>query len=390
MLKRLASIFFFVYSINIFAVEINTLNPIEKLVIDAPILQQTMYFNVTLPASYYSALDKKYVVIFDLHPRSQPYLSGMHDWLSHNSEWPWLESIVVTPATYHPGYAKLFEDTAAEPTNMVLLDLYEQHILPKLDDTFRTNGFKVYSGFMSNGAFGLYTMLNKPNLFNAYLISSPTLSNDFLNIVADAKSKLPLLKNKNLFLYLTIGKHQYEQAHVQYVEELAEILEKYAPEGLDWEVKSDDPHYYMSRPVLTVLNGIEKLFDDYHNDLSADSSISQQGIDAIVNYYAELSNKKYGFTVSAEGSLNKLAAAQLTRDKSKAVQTYLKIITLYPNSAYAYSNYAAALAQTGQLKAAIEQQKIAVEKSKSLGKWHQNKHAKLLDKYQKRNRAVAD
>lgn len=386
----MVSIFLFVYSMNSLAVEIDTLNPIEKLEIDAPILQQTMYFNVTLPASYYTDLDKKYVVIFDLHPRSQPYLSGMHDWLSHNSEWPWLESIVVTPATYHPGYAKLFEDTVAAPTDLTLLNLYQENILPKLDDTFRTNGFKVFSGFMSNGAFGLYAMLNKPSLFNAYLIASPTLTNDFLNIVTDAKSKLPLLKNKSHFLYLTIGKHQYEQAHVQYVEELAVFLEEHAPESLDWEVKKDDPHYYMSRPVLTVLNGIEKLFDDYHNDLSADSRISQQGIDAIVNYYVNLSNKKYGFTVSAEGSLNKLAAAQLTRNKSEALQTYLKIITLYPNSAYANSNYAAALEHTGQLKAAIAQQKIAVEKSKTLGKWHQNKHATLLDKYQKLYNAVAE
>lgn len=363
-------------------VEISKLNPIEQLTIETPAFTEPMVFNVTLPASYSSATDKRYFVIFDLHPRSQPYLSGMHDWLSHNGEWPWLESIIVNPANYHKEFAKLFEQTAENPKDLTMLNFLETKVLKTVDKTYRTNGFKIYSGFMSNGAIGLYALLNKPQLFNAYLISTPSLSNNFLSITEDATQKLAQLSDKMRFLYLSIGDHAYEKSHVEAVEQFEKALKAKAPEQLDWQVKTHDEHYYMSRPIFTVLNGIEKLFDDYHNDLAADSPVAKQGVDAVIAYYQELSEKKYGFTISAEGSLKNLAHSYLDAEPKRALKIYQQVTELYPDSAYAYADLAAAYQKTGQIKQAVVTQTIAVEKSANMIEWHQNKLKKLLTDYQ--------
>jgi len=363
------------------AVEITELNPIEKISIKSKAFDEPIEFNITLPASYNEAKDKKYFLIFDLHPRSQPYLSGIHDWLSHNGEWPWLESIIVTPASYHSGLAKLFEETVETPSDNRLLDLLEFEILKIVDEKYRTNGFKIYSGFMSNGAIGLYALLNRPQLFNAYFISSPTLSNNFLAINSDGKNKLPQLTDKSRFLYITIGQHDYEKLHVEAVGLFEQVLNTSAPKELDWSVIKDDEHHYMSRPIFTVLNGIEKLFDDYHNNLAAGSEISKQGSQSIINYYMVLSKNKYGFPVSAEGSLNNLAKSFLTIDPQKALTIYRKVVKLYPESAYAYSALAAAYMKTDEVNKAIDYQTIAVKKSEKMIKWHQNKHNKLLFDY---------
>lgn len=52
---------------------------LETLMVKAPGVDKPMAFKVTLPASYGENLDKRYVLLFDFHPRSRGYLEGMHD-----------------------------------------------------------------------------------------------------------------------------------------------------------------------------------------------------------------------------------------------------------------------------------------------------------------------
>lgn len=353
---------------------------LSELVVAVPRFETPITFNVTLPASYQERSDKRYFVLFDLHPRAHAYLSGLHDWMSHNGEWPWLETIVINSAGYHAEFAKLFEQTAEDPTNTRMLDIFAEQIMPAIESQYRTNGFNIYSGFMSNGAIGLYALFNRPELFDAYFIATPTLANDFLDISSSATDKLKVLDDKIRFVYLAIGQHGYEKAHLAPTEQLVEALQQKAPAALEWHYQLDTEHYYMSRPVLTVINGIEKLFDDMHNDLAADSEISVRGPDAIIAHYETLSVSKYGFPVSAEGSLKKLAKSLLGNDPEKAIEIYQRVTTLYPDSAYAYADLAAAYFSQGNVERAIATQKIAVEKSKTMIEWHQRKiNGKLVE-----------
>lgn len=363
------------------AVDVKELNPIETIEILPKGFKEPVKYNVTLPHKYSTDESKEYFVLFDLHPRSQTYIAGMQDWLSHNGEWPWLKTIIVNPAGYNSEFAAAFEHLAENSKDQSVLDIIQNGILKKVDEKYRTNGYKIYSGFMGNGALGLYTLLNRPDMFNAYLIASPTLGNNFGNVLLDAPEKLLVKYSGMKFLYMTIGNHRYENYHVESFKHFESELRK-LPEGkLQWVSNSSEDHYYMSRPVITLLNGVEALFDDIHNDLSADSDISKQGPDAIVKYYEKLSKDKYGFPVSAEGSLKALAKSLVKQYPNKALDIYVKATKLYPESAYAYSSLAKAYADQGEVHKAIDVQLVAVEKSKSMVKWHQNKHQQYLDEF---------
>jgi len=364
------------------AADVLTLNPVETLTVVPKGFKQEVAFNVTLPPSYGKEPNKKYFVIFDLHPRSQPFISGMHDWLSHNGEWPWLETIVVTQAKYNPLLATLFKQLVADPSDQRLLDLIEFDVLRAIDKKYRSNGFRIYSGFMGNGALGLYTLLNRPELFNAYIIASPTLDNDFGAIMSQAANKLKRNDRRQRFLYLSIGEHRYEQAHVEAFKEFEQTLRKVAPSWLDWHSDHANQHYYMSRPIIALLNGIETLFNDIHQQLAADSAISKQGAEAVVAHYAMLSTRKYGFDISAEDSLKNLAQSLLEREPKRAMSIYQQTVALYPKSAYALSALAKAYAQLGDISRAIDYQSQAVEQSKSMMMWHQNQHKKYLAQYE--------
>ena len=365
------------------ATDIKTLNPIQSLKVKSNYFKEAIEYNVTLPKSYseVKGKDKKYFFIFDLHPRSQPYLSGLHDWLSHNGDWPWLESIVITPANYNPEFANLFEQIVSEPSNQTMLDYFEHDLLKAIDEKYRTNGFKIYSGFMGNGALGLFTLLNRPKLFNAYIITSPSLANDFGLIASEAKKKLSSSDEQMRFLYLATGNHRYEQGNLPSFEIFEKALQASAPNTLDWQVHRNYKSNYMSQPVVSIVNGIEALFSDIHTDLDVDSEVSKNGVQAIIDYYSNISDQKYGFDVSAEGSLKALAKSLMISDPDKALSIYQRTVELYPESAYALSSLAKAHADMGEINKAVIYQTQAVEKSKKMIDWHQNKHKQYLDEF---------
>jgi len=380
-MKYIIIAIFTIFSIISSASELNTYNSVEIIEIHPKGFQEPIKYKITLPHKYDVDTDKAYFVLFDLHPRSQPLIAGMQDWLSHNGEWPWLKTIIVTPASYHAEFSEVFKNWAKTPEKQEILDILQLGILKAVDAKYRTNGFKIYSGFMGNGALGLYTLLNRPEMFNAYMIASPTLANNMGNIVSDAPEKLNTLNRKMSFLYMTIGDHRFERNHIPSVMEFEQHLGNIKHDKLKWITNTNEQHYYMSRPVITLLNGIEALFDDIHNDLAADSDISKLGAQAIIKYYKMLSDEKYGFEISAEGSLKALAKSLASDQPEKALDIYTKTTELYPESAYAYSSLAKAYADQGDIKKAIKIQQIAVEKSKSMVKWHQNKHQQYLDEF---------
>lgn len=386
MIKMLVTSLIFMivlHSAIVEATDIKALNPIQSLKVKSKYFKEAIEYNVTLPKSYseVKGKDKKYFVIFDLHPRSQPYLSGLHDWLSHNGDWPWLETIVITPANYNPEFAKLFEQIVSEPNNQTMLDYFEHDLLKAIDEKYRTNGFKIYSGFMGNGALGLFTLLNRPKLFNAYIITSPSLANDFGLITSGAKTKLASKDDQMRFLYLSTGNHQYEQGNLSSFDLFEKALKTSSPSTLDWQTHRNNKNNYMSQPIVSIINGIEALFSDIHTDLEANSDISKNGAQAIIDYYALISEKKYGFDISAEGSLKALATSLMASDSQKGLSIYQKTTELYPESAYALSALAKAYADLGNINKAVKYQTKAVEKSKTMIEWHQKKHKQYLDEF---------
>lgn len=353
----------------------------EELSLTIPGFVNPMAFNLTLPSRYQQDSQKRYFVLFDMHPRSHDFITGMHDWLSHNGEWPWLETIIVTPQDYHKEFAESFEQLAANPDDPKILDVIGDQLLPRLDKRYRTNGFRIFTGFMSNAAVGLHILLKRPEMFNAYILSSPTLSDNFLNIETSAQRRLEAGFRKSTFLYLNIGSHRYEQPHLAGFKRITQLLEDTQPNNLDWHIQDAQANYYMSRPVIALLNGIERLFDDIHNDLAADSKVSQQGADAIIRYYDVLSRGKYGFEISAQGSLKNLADALIEKDPQRALSLYELITERYPESAYAFSALAGAHFVVKDYAKAVSYQQIAVEKSLKMSEWHQNHLQKLLAQY---------
>ncbi|GIU16503.1 alpha/beta hydrolase-fold protein [Shewanella sp. MBTL60-007] len=341
-------------------------------------------FKVTLPASYGKKPNKQYVVLVGLHPRSQALLAGMHDWMSHNGEWPWLETIIVTAPDGHQGLGELKTLAIEQRGNQKLLDYFEQDLLPAIDKKYRTNGFRILNGFVGDAGLGLYTLINRPSLFNAYFVASPVLSKDFAYVIKDAPKKLAAMQGKQRFLFMSTSDSGYEQRQLESFSQMEAIIKANANETLDYRIKRFDGSYYMTQPLLAAAYGIEALFDDYHQVLAADSEISKQGPEAILAHYQFLSEQKYGFKVPATSSLLKLGDSYLETEPSKAVEVYKVAISDDPKAYIAYDAVANAYAKLGEIELAIKYQALALDITDH--PFYQNKYTNKLAKYKEQSK----
>ncbi|WP_256871009.1 alpha/beta hydrolase-fold protein [Shewanella sp. Scap07] len=323
--------------------------------------QSSISFNVTLPSSYQQQPSKQYVVLFDFHPRSHAYLAGMHDWMSHNSGWPWLETIIVTAPDGNETLGNMKKAAIEVEGDTQLLDFMQQQLLPAISSKYRSNGFNIFSGFTGNAGLGLYMLINRPELFNAYFIASPVLSQDFAYVLQDAPKKLAAMKGKSRFLLMSTSDSGYEQGQLASFAQMEAILKTHATDRLDYRIKRFDGTYYMTQPVLATAYGIELLFDDYHTPLAPTSGVAMQGAQAIVDYYQQLSTQKYGFEVSPVSSLIKLAQLQTEQDPQQGLQTYLFAVKQSPQSATAHDAIAAAYGELKQYDMAIKHQQLALD-----------------------------
>ncbi len=359
---------FSVYSIN---------STQQQVQISHPDFDEPFVFNVALPAGYDSNPDKSYVMMFDFHPFSDTYLTGMHDWLSHNGEWPWLQTIIVSPQAGNR-VGMLF-DPSGKSTPM--LDFFEEKLFPLIDKKYRTNGFRIFSGFRVNGTIVLSSLINKPDLFNAHIAVSPELKDDYAAILSTSAKKLNKLSERPRFLLFSHGTNVKEDHQQQAYAQLKEILEKSAPKSLDWHYKHFSDHYFMSLPLLSVITGIEKLFNDIHQGLAPSSEISTQGVDAIIQHYQFLSQQKYGFEVSPQESIIQLGFYLIEQEPDKGINVFNQLIKRYPDDAYSYHHLAKAYAKLGNFSQAVKHQEVAVKLSESMLTWHQKRMKKALEEF---------
>jgi len=79
-------------------------------------------------------------------------------------------------------------------------------LIPTIESEYRTDSAqRSLAGFSLGGQFAAYAMLLEPNLFNNFIIGSPTYWWDNKNIISLAKSNIDNIKNLNLTVYTFIG-----------------------------------------------------------------------------------------------------------------------------------------------------------------------------------------
>ncbi len=129
-----------------------------------------------------------------------------------------------------------------------------QELRTYIDTTYRTNGYNMLEGHSFGGLFTIYTLITKPQLFNAYIANDPSLWWDNKYVFHLAKKNWSKIALQGRILYLSLANHNNSEKdkfeHTLSIEEFGKnILKKQKTLRFKWEYFENEDHGTVSLPA---------------------------------------------------------------------------------------------------------------------------------------------
>lgn len=148
--------------------------------IESKILGETRSVLVHVPESYDRG-DRRYPVLYmtDAHEPQNAMIVGLTEQQAWGGTIP--ELIVV-------GIQNVDRSRDLTPTDdgkggkvggaSKFLQFLETEVVPLVEKNYRTQPYRVFAGHSLGGLFAVYSLVERPDLFNAYIAASPVLDWD--------------------------------------------------------------------------------------------------------------------------------------------------------------------------------------------------------------------
>jgi len=175
------------------------------------ILNEQRNIRIVLPEGYEPNSEKTYDVIYVIDgERVTKIVSPIHDITSNWEEIP--KCIIVGVDNKEiDGVSQRNRDLL--PTHLErsplsgkadnYIKFFKEDLIPYINKKYATTNRKTLFGHSHAGTFALYTLLNEPTLFNAYILADPSLWWDDKYVIKLAEKKLSLMPNINTSLFIS-------------------------------------------------------------------------------------------------------------------------------------------------------------------------------------------
>jgi len=230
--------------------------------------------------------------------------------------------------THVPEYEGMEFPTSGEADDF--LQFLTRELVPFIDGAYRTVDHRVLGGWSFGGLFTIYSMLEKPGFFNAYLGISPSIWWEHERLLSEPP---PGPFENPSRLVMTIGSEEEGGWNHTAVTKFARQLEERAVGGLDVTfIEIEGAGHNQSLP-LAYYRAIRALYSDW----LAPSEVIEEGRGRIEQYYQELSNR-YGYAVPIpEPVFQSLGVGHLQAERMEEARTVFEEATrLYAESSYSH------------------------------------------------------
>ncbi|MEA2910392.1 MAG: hypothetical protein QOJ15_2473 [Bradyrhizobium sp.] len=273
----------------------------EKFQIESKVLAETRTYIIHTPDSYKSGKDAYPVLVLQDGEGHLAYTTSAVDMLSGNGRIPPMIVVGInntdrardmTPTKPTTGFGGTPWTQSAGGADKFLSFIADE-LLPTIDRNYRTRPYRVLVGHSLGGLFAVYALMNRPEVFNGYLIISPSLWWDDQVLVKAAQPFFAAHKDLRADLYMTMGSEG--QAMLGAAWKLSAVLEESKLVDLRWQFKRSPEEDHGTIPYMSTYEGLQAIFGSYR---IADpiSLFEQGGIAAFERHYAEVS-KRLGYTV---------------------------------------------------------------------------------------------
>lgn len=166
-----------------------------------------------------------------------------------------------------------------------------EELLPWVDSRYRTRPQRVLIGHSHGALFAIDTLLEQPDLFDAYIGISPSLWWDDQRHSRELAQRLTSRNLQGRQLFLTYSGTESVELRSGVLRFLA-ALEQQKASGLRWHAMELPAETHTSAPLRGVQDGLEFVFEDYWLD-DAMALYEIGGTEAVEAFYSRR-NQRYG------------------------------------------------------------------------------------------------
>jgi predicted alpha/beta superfamily hydrolase len=325
----------------------------ERLSLKSELLGEERVLSVALPEDYEKS-DSRYPVLYVLDGEWHfPHAQALVWFLAHCGHvrtHPVPPMIVVgienvdrsrdyTPTHREEQHGMLFPTSGQSDR---FLGFLESELIPFIDENYRTQPYRILSGWSFGGLFCITTLFSGRDVFDGYIAISPSLWWDDGLVLEQAKDLFEQQTELESSLIITLGDETrlVRPAVLDFVT----ILKAKAPQTLDWDIDLSYGEEHNLVPPMALYKGLRMLYYDWN---MPDNMLSE-GLGAVDEYYSALS-LKYGYAITPpEDLLTRLARSYWYSDEFEtALEVCLYRRDIYPGRPSSYFFLGAAYENLG-------------------------------------------
>ncbi len=238
------------------------------------------------------------------------------------------------------------------------LQFVQQEVMPYVEKNYHPAPYKIFSGHSFGGLMMFYCLLAHPDMFNAYIAISPSLSWDKQWTMRQAIEKWKPGTNLNKILFFSDG-NEGGEFHTDALS-MDSLLKKNQLQNLQFKYVYYPDESHISEPVKAFYDGIRFVYPSWYPPQT--NNADPLTYNYFKDYYKGLS-KQYGYTIKPpEDAINNYGYNLLQLKKiNDAIFFFEKNVENYPRSYNAYDSYAEALMIKGDKENSIINYKKSLE-----------------------------
>ncbi|MGN7514865.1 MAG: alpha/beta hydrolase-fold protein [Allomuricauda sp.] len=263
------------------------------------------------------------------------------------------------------------------------LKFLREELIPFVDVNFRSHSYRILEGHSLGGLFSIYTLMENPNLFDAFVVEAPALWWNKEEMTAKATTFFTSNKNLDKTVYFGIGGGDgwgMRQELIRYVD----VIEQHTPNNFKWLHEEVGNEGHMASRLLLNYKGLKFLFSDLK--LSEDLTDNFSDI-AFLKAEQELKNK-YGEMARrpAEDYFNLVSVLVENGNDLGAITVLKRASEAYPMYIGLLTYLAGLYEKTGQKNKAIETYLHGVEVSKNYKQGQEDDLLQEISRLEKTNK----
>ena len=258
-------------------------SPIKELVLHSDILGRNLLIQIQLPLEYENG-STSYPVLYCLDGKIlRQVLGGVAHGLQleqkiprlitvgidaefySKKEWWQSRSLLFTPtqSNKHESGGIREENTGGGDTFLRSLG---EEVIPFVENQFRTEpNNRALLGYSLGGLFGLHVLFHEKDLFQKYLLISPSLSWDDRLVFKYEEEYARSHEDMEAIVFASMGSEEnYDEDanHVDQLQALTKIIQSRNYPGLRWTAQVFEDEGHISTIPFSISKGLRKLFEE--------------------------------------------------------------------------------------------------------------------------------